>query len=147
MSDIAWKELIRRYYDDAIFEEPATENQIRKAEKALGVQLPEELRSVLLLSNGVTDGGMSVIWPLKKIISNNHFYRTDADYRELFMPFDHLLFFADASNGDLFAYAILAGEIRKPDVFAWNHEDDSRKWVAPSLETYLEWWSTGDIEL
>jgi hypothetical protein len=22
----------------------------------------------------------------------------------------------------------------------WDHEQDSRTWVAPSLRTYLEWW-------
>ena len=54
------------------------------------------------------------------------------------MPFDPLLFFDDAENGDQFAFSILKGEIRRPDVFAWNHEDDSRQWVAPSLAKYLE---------
>jgi hypothetical protein len=61
------------------------------------------------------------------------------------MPFDNLLFFADAGNGDQFAFPIQAGEVRRPDVFCWNHEDDSRIWVAPSLEKYLEWWLTGKL--
>ncbi|MFE4588193.1 SMI1/KNR4 family protein [Streptomyces laurentii] len=60
------------------------------------------------------------------------------------MPFDSLLFFADAGNGDLFA---LLPRIDRPDVFVWNDEDDSRTWAAPSLATYLEWRSTGQIEL
>ncbi|WSL80461.1 SMI1/KNR4 family protein [Kitasatospora sp. NBC_01266] len=60
------------------------------------------------------------------------------------MPFDPLLFFADAGNGDLFA---LLPRIGRPDVFVWNHEDDSRTWVAPSLAKYLEWWLTGQIKL
>jgi hypothetical protein len=63
------------------------------------------------------------------------------------MPFDHLLFFADAGNGDHFAFALHAGVVRRPDVFAWNHEDDSRNWAAPSLEKYLEWWLTGRLKL
>jgi hypothetical protein len=29
----------------------------------------------------------------------------------------------------------------------WNHEDDSRTWVAPNLAKYLEWWLTGRITL
>jgi hypothetical protein len=32
-------------------------------------------------------------------------------------------------------------------VFVWNHEDDSRTWVAPSLRVYLEWWLTGKIKI
>ena len=60
------------------------------------------------------------------------------------MPFGPLLFFADAGNGDLFA---LLSRIDRSDVFAWNHEDDSRTWVAPSLAKYLKWLLTGQIKL
>ncbi|MFD9096994.1 SMI1/KNR4 family protein [Streptomyces collinus] len=55
-----------------------------------------------------------------------------------------LLFFADTGGGDLFA---LLSRIDRPDVFTWNHEDDSRTWVAPNLATYLEWRMTGRIDL
>ena len=41
-------------------------------------------------------------------------FRANADFAELYMPFDALLFFADAGNGDQFAYAIQAGAIRRP---------------------------------
>ena len=61
--------------------------------------------------------------------------------------FDPLLFFADAGNGDQFAFVITAGKIRRPDIFAWDHENDSRTWVAPSLAKYLEWWLSGDLKL
>ncbi|MDD9943430.1 MAG: SMI1/KNR4 family protein [Myxococcales bacterium] len=61
------------------------------------------------------------------------------------MPFDHLVFFADAGNGDQFALAVRGGQIRSPDVFVWNHEDDSRSWAAPDVRTYVEWWMTGRI--
>jgi len=42
---------------------------------------------------------------------------------------------------------ILNGAIQRPDVFVWNHEDDSRTWVAPDLRRYLEWWADGRIKL
>jgi len=61
------------------------------------------------------------------------------------MPFDCLLFFADAGNGDQFAFAILNGESRRDDIFVWNHEDDSRCWVALRLDTFYEGWLTGRI--
>ncbi|WP_162255066.1 hypothetical protein [Paenibacillus sp. Soil522] len=35
-------------------------------------------------------------------------------------------FFADAANGDQFAFPILNGKIVKKDIYVWNHEDDSR---------------------
>lgn len=59
------------------------------------------------------------------------------------MSFDQLLFFADAGNGDQFAFSMLG----RFDVFAWDHETDSRTNVAPDLATYLEWWLDGRIRL
>lgn len=64
------------------------------------------------------------------------------------MPFEHLLFFGDAGNGDQFAFPIHAdGTINRPDIFLWNHEMDSRSWIAPSLKLYFEWLLSGRIEL
>lgn len=31
------------------------------------------------------------------------------------------------------------------EVYVWDHEDDSRSWVAPSVMRYLEWWMAGVI--
>jgi SMI1-KNR4 cell-wall len=61
------------------------------------------------------------------------------------MPFDHLLFFSDAGNGDLFGFSILNGSIQKDDIFVWNHEDDSRSWIASSLEAFIKGWITDKI--
>ena len=59
------------------------------------------------------------------------------------MPFDPLLFFADAGNGDQFAFPITTAGARN-DVFVWTHEDDSRRWYAASLDKYVAWWLSGD---
>ncbi|MEU9440876.1 SMI1/KNR4 family protein [Streptomyces sp. NPDC048304] len=85
-----------------------------------------------------------LVWSADRIASENQILREDTGLATLYMPFDPLLFFADAGNGDLFA---LLSRIDRPDVFAWNHEDDSRTWVAPSLAKYIEWRLTGQIEL
>jgi hypothetical protein len=34
----------------------------------------------------------------------------------------------------------------KINVYAWDHEDDARRCVAPSLKRYLEGWLTGKIQ-
>ncbi|HMJ10328.1 MAG TPA: SMI1/KNR4 family protein, partial [Polyangiaceae bacterium] len=73
--------------------------------------------------------------------------RCSPEFRELYMSFEPLLFFADAGNGDQFAFAITGGVVRRPDIFVWHHENDSRAWVAPSLERYLEWWLLGTLKL
>jgi hypothetical protein len=82
---------------------------------------------------------------LDKIVHTNLQFRQSPNYNQLYMPFDSLLFFADAGNGDQFAFPIQAEQIRRDDVFVWNHEDDSRFWVAPDLEKYIEWQLTGKI--
>jgi hypothetical protein len=48
-----------------------------------------------------------------------------------------LLFFGASGNGDLFAYRILAGEVRDDDIFVWDHETDSRTQVSWGLERFL----------
>ena len=54
------------------------------------------------------------------------------------MPFDALLFVASVGNGDLFGYAVLNGTIQRDDIYVWDHEDDSRTWVASSLKDFIK---------
>ena len=143
-----WRELITAHTDDATFAEPSTGSEVTLAGESLGASFPDSLRAALRESNGI-DGefGLGLLWPVSRILADNQAFRTNADFRELYMPFDSLLFFADAGNGDQFAFVVLNGEVRRDDIFVWNHEDDSRSWVAPRLETFYEWWLTGRIEL
>jgi|SoiMethySBSTD1v2_1073268.scaffolds.fasta_scaffold24178_7 SUKH superfamily protein len=121
---------------------------LKKAEKALGVAFPEELRKLLADADGVvTEDGLDLIWPAARIREDNLAFRSNRDFEKLYMSFESLLFFADASNGDQFAFAICGGVISRSDVFVWDHETDSRNWVAPSLERYVEWLVSGKIEV
>jgi len=141
-----WKQLIESLTSDHEFALPAAWAEVILAEERLAVRLPEELRSLLFESNGVRGQyGAGLIWPLERIVNDNLHFRTHADFKDLYMPFDPLLFFADAGSGDQFAFPIQLESVRRNDVFVWNHEDDSRTWVAPSLAKYLEWWLNGDI--
>jgi len=100
--------------------------------------LPDYLRDLLLETNGIWGpSGSGLIWAAEKIISENITFRTFSDFRELYMPFDHLFFFADDGSGDQFAFRILAGKIRYQDVYRWVHENDSREWFAGDLRDYL----------
>ena len=142
-----WKSLILRQTKECEFAPPATRSQVASAEQSLGVEFPECLRTLLTESGGVTgEYGLDIVWPIERIVADNLSFRTNEEFPELYMPFDHLLFFSDAGDGDQFAFAINAGVIRRPDVFAWDHENDSRNWIAPSLEKYLEWWLAGRLK-
>jgi SMI1-KNR4 cell-wall len=143
-----WRELVERLSPAHTFHPQASQVRLRAVEASLGAALPSELRDLLLESDGVSgEYDLGVVWSLERIDSDNRKFRTAPAFRELYMPFDSLMFFADAGNGDQFAFAILDGIVRRSDIFAWDHEDDSRRWVAPSLRTYLEWWLTGRIRL
>lgn len=88
--------------------------------------------------------GLRLVWASAQIATENRTFRTYPDFARLYMPFDPLVFFADGGNGDQFA---LLASIDREDVFVWNHETDSRTWVAPNLATYLDWWLTGRITI
>ena len=143
-----WRELILQWDPSATYFPGATEAQIDSLEKAIGVMIPTDLKQLLMESNGVLGKyALRLIWSVEEIIKCNVAMRTNSLYHESYMLFDPLLFFADAGNGDQFGFRIIQGKIKQPDVFTWNHEDDSRMWVAPSLQSYLEGWLTGKINI
>jgi hypothetical protein len=140
-----WTELVATLTGTAVFKPPASESSLNHCATILGHPLPTALTTLLRETNGIEgEYGAGLIWSAERIAAENQLLREDADLATLYMPFDPLLFFADAGNGDLFA--LLTG-IDRPDVFVWNHEDDSRTWVATSLRQYLEWWLTGKIKV
>lgn len=143
-----WRELIQDLDPMSTFFPGATTSQLTMLEEALSITLREELKSLLMESNGVRgEYELRLIWSAEEIIQRNLRMRTSAVFRERYMPFENLLFFADAGNGDQFAYPLIQGASLRPDIFAWDHENDSRTWVAPSLRLYIEWWLSGKLSL
>jgi SUKH superfamily protein len=143
-----WHEFIQSIDPASTFFSGATLNQLAVLETAVKAVLPDELKSLLMESNGVLGAdGLRLIWSTEEITQRNLKMRTDPLFINSYMPFENLLFFADAGNGDQFAFRIIQGVIRRPDIFVWNHEDDSRTWAAPSLREYLEWWLTGKLSV
>jgi hypothetical protein len=135
----SWKELVTQATTEATFVAAAPAGAIAAVEQTLGVRLPQALREVLLESDGVTaDYCSGVVWPLADILRRNQELRRAGSFRDLYMPFDNLLFFGDDGGGDQFAFAIQAdGQIHNPDVFRWEHETDARSWFAAHLEAYF----------
>ncbi len=135
-----WKALIKSAAPDAEFTKPASDSQLATIEQALGFQLPQSLRELLSESNGIkANYGAGVIWSCAEIQRQNWEFRNNREYKELYMPFDHLLFFGGDGGGDLFTYVIHAdGRIHKRDIFRWDHETDERVWSANSLEIFFE---------
>ncbi|MFJ9788384.1 SMI1/KNR4 family protein [Streptomyces globosus] len=129
-----WLEIAGEY-DGAEARPPAPPARLDRLEAALGQYPPKPLRDLLLETDGVSDGhGTCVVWGVDQIVEVNLAFRSDASFRSLYMPFEPLMFFGESGGGDQFAF------VRSPardDVFVWDHETDSRLWIAPGLESFL----------
>jgi hypothetical protein len=127
----------------------ATADALAIVEQRLGVPLPNSLRGLLAETNGaLVTFGTHLIWSTDELVRRNVQMRTDPEYQGHYMPFDHLLFFADAGvDGILFAFGLIQGTIQREDVYLWNPYDDGRPWKAPSLMTYIEWWLGGRLKV
>ena len=132
--------MVKKASSDAEFASPASESQLAAVEQSLAIQLPSDLRELLLEFDGVTAHyGSGLVWSASKILEQNQMFRTNEAFKELYMPFDHLLFFGADGGGDQFAFAIHAdGQIHKRDIFRWKHESDERIWLANRLEVLFE---------
>jgi hypothetical protein len=116
------------------------EAAVADAEQQLRIAFPADLRNVFFATDGlIADYGSEIIWSLSDIVNRNSEFRESEEFRDLYMPFDHLLFFGDDGGGDQFALAIHAdGIIHKDDVYRWEHETDARSWFASGITQYLE---------
>lgn len=143
-----WKNYIEKISKEYHFKAPATNSEITLIKKELNIELPKKLLNLLNETNGVFDKfDCPLIWSTGKIVEDNLFFRNFDDYKDIYMPFDNLMFFSDGGNGDLFGFAILNGSIQKEDIYVWNHEDDSRTWIASSLEDFIKGWITSEISI
>lgn len=128
----------------AEFREPAPPEAIQTAEDKLGAPLPSELRELLGETDGVVgEYGLGLVWTAERIGDDNARFRADPDFSDLYLPFEGLVFFSDAGNGDQFAVSLRGAQ----DVYAWNHEDDSRVWVASTILEFLRRWMTGELTI
>ena len=134
-----WPEFVLSLDSSVLLWEPTDDTAIAAAEAALGVAFPDELAALLRETNGVsTVDGPEVVWSCERIVSENQTVRADQDLAARYMPFDHLLLFGEQGTGNLFAYGIQQGVVRRPDIiYIWGHETDSRTAWAFSLGQYL----------
>ncbi|ANC08487.1 MULTISPECIES: SMI1/KNR4 family protein [Bacillus cereus group] len=142
-----WKDTIHSISSNLSLKNPATKEELTDIQQCLHVELPNDLYQLLQETNGIEGEYGDFIWSASKIKTENMNMRNIADFKDLYMPFGCLLFFADGGNGDLFGYSILNGKVQRDDIYVWNHENDSRTWIAPSLEIFMEWWESGKITI
>jgi len=138
-----WRELVADAAGpdaDVQFRDPATPEQLERVETDLGIVLPSSLTELLLESNGIRCG--IEIFSTQQLIEENRSMRTTPDFRDLYWPFDDIVFFAAEGNGDLFGFKAIGGNAEKWcfSVFEWDHETDSRTYVGGHLHSFLDQW-------
>ena len=137
-----------------MFHPGASREDIDKCQKQLGVKFPTDLEQLLLQTNGVSerlatkrgeiDSGYFLL-SVDNILETNIFLRTHSgDYT---MPLDCLLFFVDDGIGDYFGFATIKGQVPHSRIYLWDHEDDSRLAIAPSLQYFIQNWKHGKIKV
>jgi hypothetical protein len=117
---------------------PCSEADLNRILSDLKIEIPSEFAELLQDFNGLAVYHSLSIWSIEEIIETNSEYWQEDFLSDLYMPFKSLFFFADAGNGDLFAYRILDGQIPYNDIYAWDHENDSRVWVASNLRDFVK---------
>ncbi|MFF1822137.1 SMI1/KNR4 family protein [Kribbella sp. NPDC058245] len=131
-------------WGQATFRPPAGPEAIEACTAMLGRPLPDDLRDLLVETNGVEgEYGVELMWSAERIAEDNARFRASRDYAESYMPFDGMVFFSDAGNGDQFAVALSGNQ----EIYVWDHENDSRTWVAPTVMQFLEIWMTGRLPI
>lgn len=105
--------------------------------------MPRDLRSLLLETNGIVGephSELGLVWDTEYIAEMNLMMRQHEGLREVYMPFDHLLFIGDNGAGDYYGFPIYAtNEVNQSRIFLWDHETDDRFAIAYSLEGYLRY--------
>src|SRR5262249_34185123 len=136
--------------ESAQFYPHVTDMGISEVELSLGLTLPLSLQDLLTTTNGVmnlmkldkkTIETGWLIWPMKEIIKENLFFRSEANKLIYKQQFNDLLFFAAASaDGILFAYKISEKRVAAPDIYVWHPREDTLNRIAPSLKIFIEQW-------
>ncbi|MCM3711114.1 SMI1/KNR4 family protein [Sporosarcina luteola] len=136
-----WKDYLVSVSKECQFKAPATEADSALIKEKLNIDLPKKLADLYKETNGVFGNcGISFIWSTEQMVKENLFSRS-------MRPVDTLLFFSNAGNGDLFGYLIKNGSIPNDDIYVWNHEDDSQRVIASSLEEFIKGWILGEISV
>jgi hypothetical protein len=143
-----WRERWGAQANELTFCAPASETAVQEIIQKLGPGVPEDLVSVLRESNGVLGPySLDLVWSAERILRDNLDFRSNREFQALYMSFDSAMFFGDGGNGDQFFFPVLgSGDVRS-EVFVWNHEDDSRTWVAQTLEIFVMWYLDGTIKI
>jgi hypothetical protein len=125
---------------------PLAEQQLKHLETTLEVQLPQELKELYNLSNGLAEELAEigptgyVVLPADKMLAENQRLLLDPG-----SAVHGMLLVAPAYTGDYFGYLVRDKQITSTDIYVWNAAENRREWVAASLADFLVGWVSTEI--
>lgn len=148
----------RGYASAPKFCPPASGATLHELQSSLGmVLLPLELKGLLRETDGVIDlmevDGEWVetgwlFWSAEEIAKQNLWYRSGSAGETYGLSFDDLLFFTGAGLDEiLFAFALSSGRGKGPEIYVWHPRENTVEEVAPSLEAFVEAWTSEKVPL
>ena len=152
--DDMWRNTINKLQSGCLYRPPAQHSAIERVEQSLALQLPPDLNEFLRHSDGLIDAeGHKIIWSIEELLEENQAMRSMYQYQQVFMPFDHLLFFSGNTfsrfNPHLVEFGFAYGMTRLgdayPAIFSWE-QDDSRIRVATDLKDFLQSALAGELK-
>ncbi len=134
---MSWRDLLLECLPGCQLEDPLTPEEIRAAEKKLGMLLPEELSSFYLASGALNSEAHSlIVSPLPSVVEEN-LDLWGGRLNNRCMPFHGVFVFGTPGNGDKYFYPRLGNGKFGESIFLWAPETDSRTWQAESLKSIL----------
>jgi len=110
---------------------PAKQEAIFRAEALLKCRFPDELKMYLL----EIDGDGDLYFSAEQIPKENCFLRKAL--AECYPDLDHYLFVAGNGCGDYYGYRLVDGKVQNSDIILWDHETNTDKVVAQSLDSLI----------
>lgn len=119
----------------AKLQKPCAENEIAAAEKDVGYPFPEELKALLLETNGDHWFLLSVAEISERVRLNREIFAEAFDDIETFPEkVDRHIFFATNGCGDYYGYRVLPdGKVDTTAIYMWEHETFDHKIVAKDI--------------
>jgi hypothetical protein len=135
MLAVSWRDVVQAVLPSAQFTAGAPADDLAGAAGRLGA-LPEDLHGLLSETDGVRrPDGVDLIWPLDRIVHDNHELRSHPDNKARYGPMDDLLVFGDDADGG--GDRVAFGPPGPVQILLWTPGTDARLPLATNLADYF----------
>ena len=137
------------------FRDPVPSAEIERAERFFEVELPDELRSLFVETDGVGDWMKVVhsngwflnqwlVWPLDELFDQNlALHLSRGNNLAPFSDFPYLFYATAGVDGVYFGYEKREGKIRADSIATWYSMEDRCELTCMSLAQFLQEWIIG----